>query len=168
MAAVIGEKTQTVDRFWQRCRRDHAITTNNYHACTLADPEFLDLSVPSLDLSDQPRLIGGRKKRGTAHLVLDFQTSRVPRRAAGDYWVILNYDNSPLFLVRVTDVMVAPFNEVPESWAAVEGEGDSSLPWWQDAHREYYTRQCAKWGIEWREDLPTVCETWELMASADR
>lgn len=163
---MIGKKTQAVEKFWQQCRRDNKIDASNYHASTLADPEFLDLSVPSLDLSDQPRLIAARQKRGTAHLVLDFEKTGVPRREIGDHWVILDYDNSPLSLVRVTEVTVLPFNKVPESWAAVEGEGDSSLLWWQDAHREYYTRQCAKWGIEWREDLPVVCEMWDLVASA--
>lgn len=165
---MIGKKTQIVEKFWQQCRHNHDIATNDYHACTLADPECLDLNVPSLDLSEQPRLIGARKKRGTAHLLLDFETEGVPRRAVGDYWVILDYDNDPLHLVQVTDVVVMPFNEVPESWARCEGEGDLTLRWWQDAHREYYTRQCAKWGIEWREDYPTVCETWDLVASADQ
>ena len=163
---MIGKKTQAVEEFWQRCRREYEIGATDYHACTLGDPKCLDTSVPSLDLSDQPRLIQARKKRGTAHLLIDFEINGIPRRAVGDYWVILDYDNSPLFLVRVTEVMLAPFNEVPESWAAVEGEGDSSLLWWQDAHREYYTRQCALWGIEWRDDYSTVCETWDLVASA--
>ena len=162
---MIGKKTEAVKKFWERCRQEHAIATDSFHACTLGDPDALDTSVPSLDLSDQPRLISERKKRGTAHLVLDFETNHIPRRAVGDYWVILDYDNSPLFLVQVTEVKEVPFNKVSESWAAVEGEGDSSLLWWQDAHREYYTRQCANWGIEWREDYLTVCETWELIAA---
>ena len=164
---MIGKKTQVVESFWQKCRNRHGIDTQDYHACTLADPECLDLSVPSLDLSDQPRLIRSRQKCGTAHLALDFETEGIPRRAVGDYWVVLDYDSSPLMLVRLTDVVVTPFNQVPASWAAVEGEGDSSLRWWQDAHREYYTRQCAKWGMEWRENYQVVCETWELMASAE-
>jgi len=163
---MIGQKTPVVEAFWQKCRRKHRIETDDYHACTLGHPDCLDPNVPSLDLSDQPRLIGAHKKRGTAHLTLDFEINGIPRRKIGDYWIILDYDNAPLFLVRVTDVEVTPFKDVPASWAAVEGEGDSSLAWWQDAHREYYTRQCKLLGVDWREDLPVVCETWTVVEPA--
>ena len=165
---MIGKKTKAVETFWQQCRREYGIATNDYHAYTLGDPRCLDPTVPTLDLSDHPRLILSRKKRGTAHLLRDFEISGVPLREAGDYWVILNYDNSPLCLVRITDVVVVLFRDVSESWAAVEGEGDGGLCWWRDAHRDYFMRQCALWGIPWREEYPTVCETWELVAAADR
>src|SRR5262245_41386095 len=135
---MLGKKTKVVEEFWQQCRRKQGIATDEYHACSLSDPKYLDSTVASLDLSGQPDLIGRCVKRGTAHLLLDFELNGVPRRAVGDYWVILDDGNRPLFLVRVTHVSVAPFMKVPESFAAVEGEGDSTLAWWQDAHREYY------------------------------
>jgi uncharacterized protein YhfF len=165
---MIGEKTEAVEKFWQEARRKHKIATNDYHACTLGHPDCFDASVQALDLSDQPMLIGKNQKRGTAHLTHDFEKNRIPRRKVGDYWIILDYDNAPLFLVKVTDVEVTPFNKVTAEWAAVEGEGDISLKWWQDAHREYYTRQCKLIGVEWREDLPVVCETWKVVEPAER
>jgi uncharacterized protein YhfF len=55
---------------------------------------------------------------------------------------------------------------VKESFASREGEGDSSLKYWQDVHRDYFKLQCADWGIEWREDFPTVCEGFELVETA--
>ncbi|MEX0809116.1 MAG: ASCH domain-containing protein [Dongiaceae bacterium] len=165
---MIGEKTKDVENFWQEARRKHQIATNDYHACTLGHPDAFDPDVPSLDLSDQPRLIGKNQKRGTAHLAREFEANRIPRRKVGDYWIILDYDNAPLFLVQVTEVEVTPFNKVTETWAAVEGEGDSSLAWWADAHYEYYTRQCKPLGITWRDDLPVVCETWKVIEPAER
>ena len=47
-----------------------------------------------------------------------------------------------------------------------EGEGDSSLRYWAEVHREYFTLQCKDWGVPWRENHPTVCEGFELVATA--
>jgi uncharacterized protein YhfF len=160
---MIGEKTKAVEDFWQQCRRDLNIATTNYHASTFADPQFLDFNDPLLDLSEQPRLVAARKKQGTAHLLIDFEINGIPRRKVGDYWVVLNFDNEPWCLVRVVDIFVKPFNEVPESFAEREGEGEMTQRWWQDAHRAYFQPQCAKWKVEWREDLPTVCESFDLV-----
>jgi uncharacterized protein YhfF len=160
---MIGEKTQAVRDFWKRCRADYGIASEEFHATTLADPQFLDLSDPLLDLSEHPRLIAARQKQGTAHLAMDFEINGVPRREVGDYFMILNYDSTPQSLVRIVDVYVAPFEKVPVSFAEREGEGDLSLTFWQDAHRAYFQPQCAKWGVAWREDLPTVCESFELV-----
>lgn len=161
---MIQHRSESIRKFWEKSKAEAKIESDSYHACTLSDPEALDPDVESLDLSGQPRLIGARQKRGTAHLLMDFEKSNVPRREVGDYWIILNDDLSPMYLVRLTEVTVTPFNRVPETWAAVEGEGDSSLEWWRDAHWEYYTRQCRKWGVPWRDDYPIVCETWEVIS----
>lgn len=75
---MIGKKTKAVEDFWQRCRRDHKIETNDYHVSTFADPQFLDLNDPLLDLSQQPRLVAARQKQGTAHLLIDFEINKVP------------------------------------------------------------------------------------------
>lgn len=160
---MIGKKSKAVEEFWQRCRREHGITTNEYHASTFADPQYATYHDELLDL------VEAGKKRATAHMALDFEKNRVPRRREGDYWVIVTTNgNKPRYLVRVTDIAVAPFNQVKESFASREGEGDSSLKYWQDVHRDYFKLQCADWGIQWREDFPTVCEGFELVETADR
>jgi uncharacterized protein YhfF len=80
-----------------------------------------------------------------------------------DYWVIVDTDNAPRYLVRVTDVEVKPFSQVDAAFAAREGEGDSSLRYWRDVHRDYFKLQCIEWGIKWRVDYPTVCEGFEVL-----
>jgi uncharacterized protein YhfF len=157
---MIGEKTKAVEAFWQQCRKAHGISTNDYHATTFADPRYSNYHDMLLDL------VGEGKKRATAHMQLDFEKNRMRRRAVGDYWVILSTKNEPRYLVRVTDVTVTPFNEVKVEFASREGEGDSSLRYWAKVHREYFTLQCKDWGVPWRENHPTVCEGFELVATA--
>ena len=165
---MIGTRTKETDAFWEHCRQMHGIESDAYHVCTLADPGALDPDVENLDLSDHPRLIRDRQKNGTAHLAIDFEINSIPRREVGDYWLIPDFDNRPLYLVRVVEILTWPFRDVPYSWALVEGEGDLSLRWWRDAHYDYYSGQCKLWGVPWSEDLPVVCERWELVEAADR
>lgn len=164
---MIGGKSEAVLAFWEACRRARGLAADHFHACTLSDPRFLEPGNEHLDLSDQPALILARRKRGTAHMLIDFTRNGIPLREVGDYWVLLNGDSSPMCLVRVSDVSIVPFIEVPATWAAMEGEGDETLEWWREAHRAYFLRQCRLWGVEWREDTPVVCEAWELIAQPE-
>lgn len=163
---MITDRTPATESFWNRSRSELGISAPECHVSSLFDPLILDPSNPHLDLSDQPALIGAGKKRGTAHLAADFARHGIPRRQVGDYWVLLSPDATPMCLVRVTAVIELPFDQVPLDWARVEGEGDESLAWWQEAHRQYYIRQCANWGVTWDESAPVVCEAWELVAMA--
>lgn len=157
---MIGEKTAEVEKFWQRCRAEHGIDAETYHASTFADPRFATYHDSLLDL------VAAGRKRATAHLALDFERNGIARRSVGDYWVILSGANEPRFLIRVTDVETRPFKEVNAAFAAREGEGDSSLAYWTKVHRDYFEQQCAEWSVAWRDDLPTVCEGFDLIAVA--
>ena len=157
---MIGEKTEAVETFWQNCRRDHAIEQDSYFAGTFGEPRFATYHDTLLDL------VGAGKKRATAHLVMDFERNQIREREPGDYWVVLDSRNTPRYLLRISDVETKPFDQVAEAFAAREGEGDSSLQYWRSVHREYFQQQCAEWGIEWREDYLTVCEGFEVVATA--
>jgi len=157
---VIGEKNNAVRAFWEQQRKALGIETDEYDASTFADPSLATYHDELLGL------VAERKKRATAHLLLDFDFNKIRRRDPGDYWVILDSCLNPSNLIRITDVDVRPFNDVEQSFAEREGEGDSSLAYWADVHQEYFELQCAQWGEKWDERLMTVCEGFELLASA--
>lgn len=159
---MIGTKSAAVEKFWQDCRKAHGIATSDYHCCTFADPRYATYHDELIGLVEKG------KKRATAHMREDFERNGVARRKVGDYWVVVTTTNEPRYLVRVTDVTVTPFNKVELGFAAREGEGDETLKYWQDVHRDYFVLQCKDWGIAFREDAPVVCEGFELVASAKR
>jgi uncharacterized protein YhfF len=157
---VIGTKNADVIAFWTAEHLRLGLPDVPYHVCTFADPRYATYHDELLEL------VADGKKRATAHLVLDFEHNGVPRRAVGDYWVVVDTASVPRYLIRVTDVDVRPFNRVEASFAAREGEGDSSLAYWARVHQDYFEQQCAAWGVDWSEDLPTVCEGFELIGTA--
>ena len=158
---MIGTKTAAVAAFWNAERERRGLPDADYHVSTFADPRFASYHDELLDL------VGEGKKRATAHLGLDFEINGVQRREVGDYWVVVDTASNPRYLVRVTDIDVRPFNAVEASFAAREGEGDSSLDYWARVHSEYFEPQCAAWGVVWSESLLTVCEGFELIATCE-
>lgn len=155
---MIGEKTAEVEAFWREaCAAVGLDPAAAYHASTFADPALS----PNVDKIGNLARIG--QKRATAHMALDFERSRVPRRAVGDHWIVLTAANAPLCLVRVTKIETTPFREVTPEFAASEGEGDLSWDYWATVHQRYFEKQLAGWGETWRDDLPIVCESFELL-----
>ena len=159
---MIGTKTAAVDAFWKECREIADIETTEYHASTFSNPA---MSKVTEEIAELARL---GQKRGTAQLEIDFELTGVARREVGDYWVILNTANEPVCLVRITNIDVIPFEAVSAEFAASEGEGDLSWDYWATVHRRYFMKLCEKFGREWREDLPTVCESFELIHAVEK
>ncbi len=159
---MIGEKTPETESFWLHCRDQHQIEAEDYHVGTFADPRYAEYYDELLGL-----MLEG-KKYATAHMARDFEKNNIPRRQVGDYWVVVDTQNNLVGLVKVTEVAVTPFNEVTAEFAAREGEGDSSLEYWQNVHKEYFLLQLADWGEDWSEDCPVVCETFSLVATPEK
>jgi uncharacterized protein YhfF len=84
----------------------------------------------------------------------------VPLPQVGELSIILDGAGHPRALIRTTSVEVIPFDQVTADFAAAEGEDDGSLEAWRTGHREYFTRVLD--GHEFREDMPVVCERFEL------
>ncbi len=155
---MITGQSSEIDAFWHAaCEARSIAKTASHHATTFADHRF----APEAD--GLVELARSGQKRGTTHLQLDFDVNGVALRKTGDYWIIINSALEPRCLVRLTKVEIKPFNQVDEDYAASEGEGDLSLAYWRRVHSEYYQLQCAQWGREWHENLPVVCENFELV-----
>lgn len=154
---MIGEKTPEVEAYWQAFRAATGAGEADYHAATFADPGL------SANVGKIGRLARSGEKRATCHLALDFARNGVRRREAGDCLVVLDEAGAPLCIVRVTEVAVTPFDAVGPELAVAEGEGDLSRDYWATVHRRYFEKQCAKWGVDWREDREVVCEYFDLV-----
>ena len=156
---MIASDAPEIAAFWDRaCKATGIDPASPYHARTFSDPSLSTTKGNTLT-----ELCRAGKKRGTAHMALDFEKNGIPRREVGDYWLVLTRELAPACVVRVSGIETRPFKEVSVEFAVSEGEGDLSYAYWAKAHSTYFKCQLESWGMEWRDDVATVCESFRLI-----
>lgn len=65
--------------------------------------------------------------------------------------------------MRTTKVYTVPFKDVSAEHAAKEGEGDLSLDYWREVHKEFFTEELEEIGESFSEDMLVVCEEFEVI-----
>lgn len=81
----------------------------------------------------------------------------------GAVTIVLDGGGEPIGIVETTEVTIRKYNEVGADFAREEGEGDLSLGYWREAHRNFFSRYLPKIGKEFSQDMPLVCERFRLI-----
>ncbi|MGM9550247.1 MAG: ASCH domain-containing protein [Faecousia sp.] len=136
---------------WNRCCEKEKIT-GHYEAWQFggAPDELAELV-----------LNGIKTATASAYPLYALEGEALPK--AGEYSVILNTRDEAVCVIRTTKVSLIPFREVSEEHAFREGEGDRSLSYWRQVHRDFFTREMMDAGLAFDEDMPVVCEEFLLV-----
>lgn len=78
--------------------------------------------------------------------------------AAGERWIVLDGRGVPACVIETLEVTYISYNEVDAAFAYEEGEGDRSLRYWREAHRNYFGRMG-----RFNEDMMLMCERFRLV-----
>ena len=76
----------------------------------------------------------------------------------GERWVVLDGSGDPRCVIETLEVTYRRFGEVDASFAHEEGEGDRSLAYWRQAHRNYFGRLG-----KFSKDMMLMCERFRLV-----
>ena len=76
----------------------------------------------------------------------------------GELWIVLDGKGDPKCVIESIEVTFRRYNEVDAKFAFDEGEGDRSLAYWREAHRQYFER-----AGKFREDMMLMCERFRLV-----
>ena len=118
----------------------------------------------SPEMADElAQLVLAGTKRATAGAVWSYEASGkgVPR--PGHLSIVTNSAGTPLCVIETRAVEVKPFSSVTAEFAAVEGEGDGSLGYWQRVHAAYFTRECEAAGRRFTPDMLVAFETFDVV-----
>ena len=108
-------------------------------------------------------LIRSGTKRGGASLLWAYEAESEPVPNVGEVEIVVDHLNAPVFITRVIEVEVVPFNQVSARFAAREGEGDGSLGYWRETHWDFFARECQRLGRVPSETMPVVCSSFEVL-----
>lgn len=102
-------------------------------------------------------------KTATCSAVWEWEVEGNPIPETGLITIALDGRGEPLCIVETVEVSIRKYNEVDADFAREEGEGDLSLHYWREAHKNYFSRVLPKVGKEFSEDMPLVCERFRVI-----
>ena len=109
------------------------------------------------------KLVVEGKKIATASLMYWYENEDCPIPKAGDYSVILDSKDDAKCIIQTTKVYIVPFNSVTREHAQKEGEGDLSLSYWREVHREFFSSELSSVNKSFSELMDVVCEEFKLV-----
>jgi len=153
--------TESAEAFWQR----YVGTLPAEHPHRHAHPDAFAFGDSPALANELAALVQVGRKRATASLPVEFRSLGLPLPAAGDVSIVTRADGTPVAIIELVEVRRVPFQIVDAEFAADEGEGDGTLAWWQNAHRRYFSRVCARLGGTFDETTPVICQRFRLVWS---
>jgi len=150
---------ETVKNYWRQFLAslppDTPYRTRTYVAEGWGDsPEMAD---------ELGALIAQGIKTATCSALWEWQAKGNPIPEAGYITIALDGRGEPICIVETIEISIHKYNEVDADFARGEGEGDLSLNYWREAHRNYFSRVLPKIDREFSEDMPLVCEQFRLI-----
>jgi uncharacterized protein YhfF len=108
-------------------------------------------------------LIAGGIKTATCSALWEWQAEGKPIPREGLLTLVMDGGGDPLCISETTEVAVRQYNQVDSDFAQAEGEGDFSLEYWRQVHRNFFSRILPKIGREFSEDMALVCERFQVI-----
>ena len=102
-------------------------------------------------------------KTATCSALWEWEAEENPIPEAGLITIALDGRGEPLCIVETVEITIRKYNEVDSDFAREEGEGDLSLSYWREAHKNYFSRVLPKIGKEFSEEMSLVCERFQII-----
>ena len=102
-------------------------------------------------------------KQATTSSLYWFKINNETLPQVGDLAIFTSWQGQPLGIIENIAVTISPFNQITEEYAALEGEGDKSLAYWQRVHWDYYQRELEGSDYQCHPEMPLVCEQFKLI-----
>ena len=150
---------ETIQTYWKKFLSSLPIDSPYFSKSYVAEgwgdgPEMAD---------ELGALIAEGIKTGTCSALWEWEVEGNPIPTTDLVTIVLDGRGEPLCIVETTEVFIRNYNEVDAEFARSEGEGDLSLEYWREAHRNFFSRTLSKIGKEFSEEMPLVCERFRVI-----
>lgn len=140
---------------------------NNYKKINPAIGDEIDAWAFGVAPDELAQLVVDGIKTATASAYDLYQIDDEPIPEVGTYDVILDGNGRAVCIIKITKVSIVPFHQVSAEHAFKEGEGDRSLSYWRQAHRDFFEPYFEECGLAFNEDSQIVLEEFEVVYPLD-
>ena len=109
------------------------------------------------------KLVVNGTKTATASAYQLYELENSPLPPIGGLNIILDSDNNAVCITETVKVYTCPFGEVSESHAFMEGEGDRSLAYWRNVHKDFFSKELKIYNLDFDENMIIVCEEFKVI-----
>lgn len=155
MQELLPPDVDLVSAYW--AEKSHALGLNNIDA-----PDAWAFGATADQADDLLGLVLSGVKTATSSALSSYKAEDEPLPTVGELSIVCDGHGRPRALLRITDVTVTNFEDVPERHAFAEGEGDRTLAYWRRAHEEFF-RSHLPAGRELTGSMPVVLECFEWL-----
>ncbi|MBC1806517.1 ASCH domain-containing protein [Listeria sp. FSL L7-0993] len=145
----------SVNEMWQKYRAENPAISNKFEVWAFGNSARM--------ANELGELVMNGVKTGTSSLFYWYDQGGETMPSVGSHVVLLNGEEEAMGIIKLVGVTIMPFNEVPETFAYLEGEGDRTLDYWRKVHTSFFTNECVELGISFEEDALVVCEEFEVV-----
>jgi uncharacterized protein YhfF len=153
------EENKSVKKMWE----DYLMSINETVEMTEKKYEAWSFCHDEKNANELAKLVKEKKKTSTSslHYLYILEDEALP--AEDEYSVIFDGSGEAQCVIQTTKINVVPFNEVTEAFAKKEGEGDLTLEYWRNVHRDYFTEELKDYEKEFTEEMMVVCEDFKIV-----
>lgn len=108
-------------------------------------------------------LVYQRIKTATCSLAFCYDELHETEPQPEDLWLIQDWYNNPVALVKVINSKRCKFSAVTADFAAKEGEGDKSIEYWQNEHSRFFGNELTNLGLNFAESLELSLQEFEVL-----
>ena len=101
-------------------------------------------------------------KTATASAYQLYVIENSPLPSLGGLNIILDSDHNAVCITETTKVYTCPFMEVSKEHAFKEGEGDQSLAYWREVHKDFFSKELKGFDLDFDENMLVVCEEFKV------
>jgi uncharacterized protein YhfF len=83
-------------------------------------------------------ILDGNKRATAGTLKWDYEAENEPVEVVDELLAVVDNDNKHIATIRVTDVYISKFSEVPDEFALAEAEGDLTGDDFRESHSRYW------------------------------
>lgn len=102
-------------------------------------------------------------KKATSSLAILYKQTNEQLPQVGEISIILDSTNRPVCIIQNKAVSLIPYNEMNETHALKEGEGDKSYRYWKETHDVFFKDYLAEYNLPFSEQLLICFEEFDLI-----
>lgn len=154
------ERKSIISDYWDRfIRLKPQYKDRSYEVWNFCYGEYL----PNLLIG----LVKTGAKTGTSSALELYKSGeKVPE--TGDISIITYGNGLPGCIIETIETREKKFSEINAEEARWEGEGDLSLQFWREVHRDSFSMEYKEMGKEFYEEIPVLFERFEVLYDEDR